>query len=179
MKILGFAGSNSSKSINKRLVTYVIKTYFSNKDFEILDLNDYEMPIFSIDREENDGISSLAFDFNNKIYDSDFLIVSLAENNGAYSTAFKNIFDWTSRISGKNVFGDKKMFLMSTAPGARGGASVLQIASDRFPREGAIILETFSLPNFDKNFDYQELIFKNKELELELKNKILKIKESI
>jgi chromate reductase, NAD(P)H dehydrogenase (quinone) len=164
-KILAFAGSSSKNSINKHLVTYAT-SLFSNAEIEILDLNNFEMPIYSIDREKENGIHELAEIFYNKIGQSDLLIISLAEHNGAYSTAFKNIFDWTSRISGKNFQG-KKMLLMATSPGARGGKSVLEIAENRFPRNGAEIVGVFSLPSFNENFDLEEGII-NEELRLQL-----------
>jgi len=48
MKIIAFAGSNSANSINKKLITSVSKYYKEADDIiEILDLNDYEMPIYS------------------------------------------------------------------------------------------------------------------------------------
>ena len=62
MKIVAFAGSSSKESINKKLVTYVAEQ-FPNVEKEILDLNDYEMPIFSVDREKHDGIPTLALEF--------------------------------------------------------------------------------------------------------------------
>lgn len=45
MKILAFAGSNSSKSINKKLVIHTL-SFFENADVTLLDLNDFEMPLF-------------------------------------------------------------------------------------------------------------------------------------
>jgi NAD(P)H-dependent FMN reductase len=174
MKILGFGGSNSSKSINRELVRFAA-SYFQEHDLEILDLNDYEMPIYKMDRERDNGIPRLAFDFARKIDDCDLLIVSLAENNGAYSTAFKNIFDWVSRIAGRKVFADKPMLLMATSPGARGGASVLEIAKNRMPRSGGNVLETFSLPNFYENFEVGKGIT-NVELKMQLESKIESVK---
>jgi len=97
MKILSFAGSNSSTSINKELVVHVASC-FKKDEVEILDLNHFEMPLFSVDREKKDSIPPLAFDFALKIDESDFLIISLAENNGAYYVAFKNVFDSVFRI---------------------------------------------------------------------------------
>ena len=67
------------------------------------------MPIYSSDREQK-GIPQLALDFASKIDGADFLLISLAEHNGTYSTAFKNLFDWLSRIPNRPHFGDKKMF---------------------------------------------------------------------
>ena len=54
MKILGISASNSSTSINKKLVTYAI-SLVDKAEVEILDLNDYEMPIYSADREKELG----------------------------------------------------------------------------------------------------------------------------
>lgn len=60
MNILAFAASSSRKSINKQLVTYaasILKSeIISGAEVEIIDLNDFEMPIYSIDREEENGI---------------------------------------------------------------------------------------------------------------------------
>src|SRR5690606_34836231 len=173
MKIVGFAGSNSSTSINKKLVTYVT-SLFSNAEVEILDLNDYELPLFGVDIEKEIGQPKLATQFLQKINSADLLVVSLAENNGNYSVAFKNIFDWASRQE-KNVFQGKDMLLMATSPGGRGGASVLEIAKNSFPRYGANILATFSLPKFYENFDVESNSISNSELN----NEIIQIIEKI
>lgn len=177
MKILAFAGSNSSTSINKKLVKYVLK-YFAEDIIETLDLNDFEMTIYSSDRENSGGIPELAVKFAEKIDNSDLIILSLAEHNGAYSTAFKNIFDWVSRMTDRKVFGNKYMLLLSTSPGERGGASVLEIAKNKFPHHGAIIIETFSLPSFYDNFDDKAGIT-NKELKDRLDSKIFAMKNKL
>lgn len=170
-KIIAFGGSSSKNSINKKLATYTAGL-FKNATVEILDLNDFEMPIFSVDKEKN-GFPKEAQNFLDKIEEADLLIVSLAEHNGAYSAAFKNIFDWTSRINGK-LFQGKKMLLMAASTGARGGKSVLDIASDRFPRHDADLVDTFSFPNFNDNFEDTKGII-NKDL----KNHLLTIIKSI
>ena len=64
------------------------------------------MPVFSVDKEEN-GFPKEAQNFLDKIEEADLLVISLAEHNGAYSAAFKNILDWTSRINAKS-FSRKK-----------------------------------------------------------------------
>ena len=99
-KIIAFAGSSSKHSINKQLATYAA-SLFHNVEVEILDLNDYEMPLYSVDKEKGIGFPDLAIQFLSKIGNADLLVISLAEHNGAYTTAFKNIFDWTSRINSK------------------------------------------------------------------------------
>jgi chromate reductase len=150
-KIIAFAGSSSKNSINKQLVTHVAHQ-FEDVACEILDLNDYEMPIYSADREIESGVPKLAIDFFEKLGSADLILISLAEHNGAYSAAFKNIFDWTSRYNNK-LFQQKPMLLMATSPGPRGGLGVLDMAKDRFPRHDANLLATFSLPSFNDNFN--------------------------
>jgi chromate reductase len=169
MKIIAFAGSNSKNSINKKLATYV-SHLFENATVEVLDLNDYALPVFGVDLEKEIGQPKLAKDFLDKIASADILVISMAENNGNYSVAFKNTFDWASRQY-KDVFQQKSMLLMATSPGGRGGASVLDIAKSAFPRYGAVINATFSLPSFNENFDAEN----NKISNLELDNQIKEI----
>ncbi|WP_278036001.1 NADPH-dependent FMN reductase [Flavobacterium nitratireducens] len=175
MKIIAFGGSPSKNSINKKLATYAAGL-FQNAEVEILDLNDYQMPLFTVDIEAEIGQHELANAFLSKIKSADFLVVSLAENNGNYSAAFKNIYDWCSRIVPK-VFQGKPMLLMATSPGGRGGATVLEIAKNAFPRYGADIKATFSLPSFNDNFDVEKGKISNAELDGELKKTIGEIQE--
>ena len=155
MKILAFAASNSRKSINKQLVQAaadVLKDAAPGTEVEILDLNDYEMPIYSSDREAQSGIPDEAHRFFAKIGAADALIVSYAEHNGFYTAAFKNIFDWASRID-MRVFQDKPMVAMATSPGKGGGANVLNAATGSAGFFGADVRGTFSLASFYDSFD--------------------------
>lgn len=167
MKIIAFGGSPSKNSINKKLATYAA-SLFENAEVEVLDLNDFQMPLFTVDIEPGIGKHPLAQAFLDKIATADIIVVSLAENNGNYSVAFKNIFDWCSRISAK-VFQEKPMLLMATSPGGRGGASVLEVAKKAFPFYGGNVKATFSLPSFDANFDVANGKISNAELDNQLK----------
>lgn len=167
MKIIAFGGSPSKNSINKKLATYAARL-FENAEVEVLDLNDYEMPLFTVDIEVTIGKHELAKAFLAKIASADFLVVSLAENNSNYSAAFKNVFDWCSRITVK-VFQEKPMLLMATSDGKRGGMNVLEIAKNAFPRYGADIKATFSLPSFYENFDVENGKISNPELDKQLR----------
>lgn len=155
-KIIAFAGSNSRSSINKQLATYAA-SLVGDVEVDILDLNDFELPLYGMDFEIEHGIPDNAHKFLEKIKTTDGIVLSLAEHNGAYSTVFKNIFDWMSRIDGK-LWSDKPMLLMATSPGGRGGASVLEIAKGRFPYMGGNIVSEFSLPSFNENFSEGKLI---------------------
>ena len=149
-KILAFGGSNSQNSINKTLAVYAAKR-IEGAEVITADLNDYDLPLCGIDLENEIGIPKSAQDFLELISTVDGVVLSLAEHNGAYSVAFKNIFDWMSRINGK-LWQEKPMLLMATSPGGRGGATVLEIAKNRFPYMGGNIVATFSLPSFGQNF---------------------------
>ncbi|MFC7346282.1 NADPH-dependent FMN reductase [Chryseobacterium zhengzhouense] len=173
MKILAFAGSTSSTSINRELVKSVLKS-FQDNEINLIDLNDYDMPVFSVDREKK-GFPNEAHQFLKVIEECDVIICSLAEHNRSYSAAFKNVFDWASRINVK-VFQNKPMLLMSTSPGGYGGGNVMNTAKTFFPQFGADIKETFSLPKFYENFDTESGII-NPEMRDELNNKIENFKQ--
>lgn len=168
MKILAFAGSTSSTSINRELVKFVLKSFQEN-EINLIDLNDYSMPVFSVDLEKK-GFPEEAQQFLQQIEDCDVIICSLAEHNRSYAAAFKNIFDWASRINVK-VFQDKPMFLMSTSSGGYGGGNVMNEAKKFFPNFGADIKETYSLPKFYENFDLESGVI-NPEMLQELNDKI-------
>jgi chromate reductase len=174
-KILAFAGSNSSDSINKRLATYAASLVEKAK-VTVLDLNDFDLPMYSKDLEAESGIPDNTKKFLKHIKESDGLVVSLAENNGAYTAVFKNLFDWMSRAEQKTFMG-KPMLLMATSPGSRGGASVLAIAKDRFPRHDANIVAEFSLPSFDDKFSDGKIT--DKEFDSKLKEIVKLFQEEI
>lgn len=155
-KIIAFAGSNSKNSINKKLATYTA-SQVDNVEVVVLDLNDYELPVYGIDYEMEQGIPENAQRFLDLIKSADGIVLSLAEHNGAYASVFKNVFDWMSRIDGK-LWSDVPMLLMATSPGGRGGATVLEIAKGRFPYTGGNIVADFSLPSFGENFSTEGIV---------------------
>lgn len=174
-KILAFAGSNSKTSINKQLAIYAA-SLVENAEIDILDLNDFDLPIYGIDLENEKGIPDNAHSFLEHIKSADGIVLSLAEHNGAYASVFKNIFDWMSRIDGK-LWNNIPMLLMATSPGGRGGATVLDIAKGRFPYMGGNIIADFSLPSFNDNFSENGILDKN--LNEDLIVKIEKFKKAI
>lgn len=175
MKILAFAGSSSSTSINRELVKFVLKD-FKEEKINLIDLNDFTMPVFSVDLEKK-GFPDEAHKFLKVIEECDVIICSLAEHNRSYSAAFKNVFDWASRINVK-VFQNKPMLLMSTSPGGYGGGNVMNTAKTFFPQFGADIKETFSLSKFYENFDLESGVI-NPEMLNDLKTKIENFKKLV
>ena len=153
-KVIAFGASSSKQSINKQLANFAAQQV-PNANVNLLDLNDYEMPIYSIDKEKANGIPELAQRFRAQLSEADGIIISFAEHNGAYSAAFKNIFDWISRID-SNIWFNKPMFLLATSPGGRGGKTVLDIAVNKFQRMTTNTVVHFSLPSFGQNFSAEK-----------------------
>jgi len=151
MKILTFGASNSRTSINKALARFTA-TLVPGAEIEVLDLNDYDLPIFSEDLENEIGQPPAAQAFFKKIGAADAVIVSFAEHNGSYSAAYKNLFDWASRIDQK-VFQDKPTVFLATSPGPGGAGSVLASAKGSARFFGADLKAAVSVANFHDVFD--------------------------
>lgn len=150
-RILAFGASSSKHSINKIFAIFAAHE-ITDATITILDLNDFEMPIYSIDRERESGIPELAKKFKNEILQTDGLIISFAEHNGSYTSAFKNIMDWISRLE-SSTWEHKPMLLLATSPGGRGAKTVLNTAFSSFGFGNKKPVYSFSLPAFKKNFD--------------------------
>ncbi|MEO1043297.1 MAG: NAD(P)H-dependent oxidoreductase [Pseudomonadota bacterium] len=172
MKLLGIPASNSSQSINAKLINlaldWVGEMVAVQHEKAMLDLNAFEMPIYSSDREATDGVPALAQAFLDEITSADALIMSFAEHNGSYTAAFKNTFDWASRLNAK-VYQDKPVVMMATSPGKRGGAGVLAAATTAAPFFGANLVGSFSLPSFNQSFDTERGSITDPEKENELR----------
>ncbi len=158
MKVIAFAASNSRHSINKQLVTYAA-SLIPDAEVEVLDLNEYEMPLFSVDQEAELGKHPLAQAFLDKIAGCEALVISFAEHNGCYTAAYKNLFDWCSRINPK-VYQDKPMVLLSTSPGGRGGAGVLEFATKQMPFFKGDVKASLAIPSFNDHFDKESGVLK-------------------
>lgn len=173
MTIIAFGASSKSASINKQLASYTA-SLLKNAKIEILDLNDFELPLFSEDKEKELGSPELAAKFFAKLGDSDGIIISFAEHNGSYSAAYKNLFDWCSRIDQK-VFQNKPMVLLSTSPGPGGAGNVLRLATESAPHFAGDVKATLSVPKFYDNFDMESGTITNAEIRDQLSAAVQKL----
>lgn len=154
MKVLAFGTSNSRNSINQKLARYAA-TQIDDADVTLLDIHNLEMPIYSEEREKESGIPAFAHDFYQAIGEADAIVISFAEYNGSYTAAYKNLFDWASRIDMK-VYQNKPMIMLAASPGAGGAQSVLAAAEGSAPFFAADVKGALSLPNFFDNFDVEK-----------------------
>ena len=148
--ILAFAGSNSSTSINFRLVKLTI-SMVQGHDIQVLNMTGYPFPMYSEDDEKQKGFSNSLVELKNEISRSKGLILSVNEHNQNPSAYFKNVLDWLSRLNLK-FLEDTKVLLMSTSGGKRGATGSLGVVEKMLPRFGADIVATFSLPSFYDTF---------------------------
>lgn len=153
-KILAFAGSNSSTSINHQLIEFAASQITAH-EVKIIRLTDYPLEIFSEDIERERGYSVELRLLKNEIADADALMISVNEHNQSPSAFFKNVLDWLSRLEHK-FLKDKKILLMSTSNGKRGAMSSLEIVKTILPRFDGEIVESFSFPSFEKNLSVEE-----------------------
>lgn len=170
MKIVAFGASSSKKSLNKTLATYAAHL-IEGAQVEVLDLNDFEMPLFSEDREAELGQPQAAKDFLAKLAAADGIIISFAEHNGSYAVAYKNIFDWASRIR-RDVFQGKPVIHLATSPGPTGGANVLQAANGSAPYFSAEVKGSLSIPHFYDCFDLEKGECTNPEIKEKLQQTV-------
>ena len=177
MKILAIPASNSRNGLNRQVIEYAGRLLEDRAEVEILDLNEYELPLFSKERLEQNGMPDLAQEFFDKIGAADAVVVSFAEHNGSYSVAWKNIYDWASRID-KNVYQGTKVALFSTAPGPRGGRGVLEHAALVSPFFGAEVVGSLPIPKFADNFDTESGSISDPELRAEFERILDALTES-
>lgn len=149
-KILAFAGSNSSKSINFELLKYVANC-ISEHEVKIQQFQQYELPIYSADWESEKGIPVNVKVIHGIIKEHDALVLAVNEHNGNVSAYFKNLLDWLSRFD-RNFLAEKKILLISTSTGKRGAALALEYTKNVLSRFGGQVIESFSLPAYNDNF---------------------------
>ena len=177
MNIVAFAATTSSKSINKQLVTYAT-SLVEGASVEVLDLNDYDLPLFSEDREAELGQPQLAHDFLAKLSGADAIVISFAEHNGSYAAAFKSLFDWASRIT-RDIYAHKPMVLLATSPGPGGAKSVLAQAEGSMGFFAGDVKASLSIPAFYDNFDVEAGELSNAELKAQLVDAMGTLKASV
>ena len=171
MKILAIPATNSRNGLNAQLLRHVADLLTGglvpDAEVDMLDLNTFEMPIYSTERQERDGIPEPAQRFFDLIGAADAVVVSFAEHNGSYSVAWKNTYDWASRID-MGVYQGNKVVMLAASPGPMAGAGVLGSATTTAPFFGADLVGSLGIGSFHDNFDSEAGKLTNPELAAEL-----------
>ena len=147
LRILAFSGSLREKSFNKKLLQIAVEAARSaGAEVEVLDLRDFEAPIYDGDREEREGIPPKILEFTELVHAADGLLISCPEHNGAVTAALKNTLDWASRDrkgpEEKFCFDGKLVGLLGATPGRLGAARGLANLEVILKNIGATVIET-------------------------------------
>ncbi|GAC13430.1 NADPH-dependent FMN reductase [Aliiglaciecola lipolytica] len=130
VKIVAFSGSGRRDSVNKKVVAVAAKgAEEAGAQVTIVNLEDFNLPIFTEDLEAEKGMDPNAQKFKELLMDSDGFLISSPEYNSSYSALFKNAIDWASRkIEGETplqAYRGKVAGIMAASPGSIGGMRVL------------------------------------------------------
>jgi len=161
-KILVFAGSNSSTSINQQLAVYAAG-FLNHCEIKIIHLKDHPAPVYSMDMEKRGEFPESMLKLNEMFKQVDGMLISLPEYNSGITPVFKNTMDWISRIE-KPTLKNKPVCLLSTSPGVRGGKTNLtHVAEVLIKRWGGIVTGTYSLPLFEEHVVNGTLVLEKEE----------------
>lgn len=126
-RLLMFAGSARSSSTNKKLAALAAKTAEqTGAEVTLIDLKDFEMPIYDGDIESETGLPENAVKLKRIFTEHHGLFIASPEYNSSISPLLKNSLDWISRPHTENeqplwAYKSKIAALGAVAPGALGG----------------------------------------------------------
>ena len=130
-KILFFAGSARTGSVNKKLAKFGAKLS-EQQGFisKFIDLKDYPLPLYDSDLENAEGVPENAEKLKNIIEDHQGIFIACPEYNSSITPLLKNTLDWISRTkapdgSPATPFKNKAVALGASSPGGLGGMRVL------------------------------------------------------
>lgn len=91
--------------------------------------------------------------------------------------AYKNLFDWATRVNQK-VYQDKPLVFLSTSPGPGGARSVLSLAVESAHYFAGKVVAPLSIPEFFKNFDTDKGLLTNDLLVKQLKDTLSHLQDN-
>jgi chromate reductase len=120
-RILAFAGSARSASLNKQLIRVAVSgARLAGAEVMVVDLRDLPMPIYDGDLEAKEGLPANAKAFKNLLKSHQGLLISSPEYNSSLPALLKNAIDWASRPLATNVLRNKPVAVIGASTGAFG-----------------------------------------------------------
>ena len=173
--MLVFVGSNSSKSINEQLTKSVLKEL--NVMHTFVDLKTLDIPLFSEDLEREIKSPKGIISLKDQIDAFEHIFITTNEHNGNLSAFIKNIIDWLSRAD-KSFLQGKKVFILSTSNGKRGGLGANESLQKMIERFGCEFYESYAFSSFSENFNKEAQEITNKDFLQEIEQKLNRILKS-
>jgi NAD(P)H-dependent FMN reductase len=155
-RVLAFAASARRESVNRKfLATAVEAARAAGGEVTLIDLNEFEMPLYHGDLEEAQGMPPNALRLIGLIREHAGLLIASPEYNSMITPLLKNTVDWCSRPD-ENPFHGKVAAIVSASPGAFGGVLSLRMAQLLMLGLGChVVPGKVCLPHAYKAFDPQ------------------------
>lgn len=145
-----------SSSVRPERQSHRVALYFKNyltenkiAKVEILDLKEYDFPIFADTLKKQANPSKAALDFAKKIESSNGIIIVTPEYNGGYPASLKNAVDLLY-----DEWRHKPLAIATVSSGPFGGTEALiSLQFTLWKMKIWTITEIFSVPNVHENYD--------------------------
>ena len=125
-RLLAFAGSLRTPSLNKKLVAIAAQgARDAGAEVTLIDLRDFPMPIYDGDEESANGLPGNARTFKRLLIEHHGVLIATPEYNSQFPAVLKNAIDWASRRENGEkplvAYAGKVAGVMSASPGGFGG----------------------------------------------------------
>lgn len=121
LRFLVFSASMRSDSLNSKLAMLAAEYIRSTgAEVDLATMQEFDCPSYNGDDETQGGSPAGAAELNQRIINSDAIIISSPEYNGSMPGVIKNAIDWVSRFR-PQPFNEKQILLMSASPSMVGG----------------------------------------------------------
>lgn len=153
-RILAFSGSGRRESLNQKLLVATVEaTRAAGGDVTLISLNDYMMPLYHGDLEDERGMPENAVKLVDLIMKHQGLLIASPEYNSQMTPLLKNTIDWCTR-GDENPFRGKVAAVVSASPGNFGAIRSMTLARALLTHLGChVIPAQCILPTADKAFD--------------------------
>ncbi|HWA08782.1 MAG TPA: NAD(P)H-dependent oxidoreductase [Opitutaceae bacterium] len=153
-RILAFSGSARKESLNRKFLAVAVQAVrAAGGEVTLIDLNEYELPLYHGDLEDAKGLPANAVKLIGLIQGHAGLLVASPEYNSMFTPLLKNTIDWCTR-GDDNPFTGRVAAVISASPGALGGVRSLKLAQQLLLHLGCHVVpgQNF-LPAADRAFD--------------------------
>jgi NAD(P)H-dependent FMN reductase len=152
-QILAFSGSARRESLNKKFLAVAVQEVKNaGGEVTLIELSDYDLPIYNGDLEDASGMPANARKLVDLIKDHAGLLIASPEYNSSITALLKNTIDWCSRAD-DDPFPGKVVAVISASPGAYGGNRSLKTTQQILLHLGCHIVPAMaSLPQAHKAF---------------------------
>jgi NAD(P)H-dependent FMN reductase len=153
-RILAFSGSARRDSLNQKLLDAVVAaTRDAGAEVTALSLNDYVLPLYHGDLEDERGLPEKAAELVRLILAHQGLLIASPEYNSQLAPLLKNTIDWCTRAD-ESPFPGKVAAVVAASPGNFGAIRSMTLARQLLTHLGChVVPAQCILPQADKAFD--------------------------